>query len=205
MKKLFLGLITSDWLHIHTRQGRRHMTWEQWHVFHSNKENLFTLYLNLGSREVLVNNWREAGVHSRTSPNQPDYPLLQSCPIQVGCTLHKMSQKYSNLETTLILYALWTLQKRYLFANTPFKDWRKYYRFHNRYIFATRCRLIFLFTNSVRSNIISLKYQWFTSSCCNDIGIRILELVAKTQFLSLHFNVNFKGKNDTPYLGKFSL
>ncbi|XP_023333279.1 uncharacterized protein LOC111705074 [Eurytemora carolleeae] len=77
------GLITSDWLHIHTRQGRRHMTWEQWHVFHSNKENLFTLYLNLGSREVLVNNWREAGVHSRTSPNQPDYPLLQSCPIQL--------------------------------------------------------------------------------------------------------------------------
>jgi len=77
------GLITSDWLHIHNRQGRRHMTWEQWHVYYSNNHNLFTLYHNLPSREVLLSNWREAGVHSRTSPNQPDYPLLQSCPIQL--------------------------------------------------------------------------------------------------------------------------
>ena len=107
----FLGLITSDWLHIHTRQGRRHMTWEQWHVFHSNQENLFTLYLNLGSREVLVNNWREAGVHSRTSPNKPDYPLLQSCPIQVGflyrilysvhCKLYTVNCKLYTVHFTL--------------------------------------------------------------------------------------------------------
>ena len=54
------GLITSDWLHIHTRQGRRHMSWEQWHVYHSQQHGLYTLYLNLPSREVLLNNWRSA-------------------------------------------------------------------------------------------------------------------------------------------------
>lgn len=77
------GLITSDWLHIHTKQGRRHMTWEQWHVYHSEQQGLFTLYINLPDRKVLANNWREAGVHSRTSPGYPDYPLEDGCPIQL--------------------------------------------------------------------------------------------------------------------------
>ena len=77
-------MVTSDWLHIHTRQGRRHMTWEQWHVYYSSTRDLFTLYLNLPGGEVLAANWQEAGVHSRTSPGRPDYPLVTGCPIQVG-------------------------------------------------------------------------------------------------------------------------
>ena len=39
---------------------------------------------------------------------------------------------------------------------------------------------------SVNSNNPNLKYQRFTSSGCRDIGIRKLEFVAKTQFLSLN-------------------
>ena len=37
--------------------------------------------------------------------------------------------------------------------------------------------------NSVRSNSLSLKYQGFSPSGCQDIGIRKFEFVAKTQFL----------------------
>ena len=77
------GLITSDWLHIHTKQGRRHMTWEQWHIYHSQHHGLYTLYINLPAREVLANNWMEAGVHSKTSPGRPDYALVQGCPVQL--------------------------------------------------------------------------------------------------------------------------
>ena len=77
------GMITSDWLHIHTKQGRRHMTWEQWHVYYSQHHGLYTLYLNLPAREVLVNNWSEAGVHSKTSPGRPDYNLVEGCPVQL--------------------------------------------------------------------------------------------------------------------------
>ena len=41
-------MCTSDWLHMHTWQGmRRHMTWEQWHIYYSEPNNLFTLYINL--------------------------------------------------------------------------------------------------------------------------------------------------------------
>lgn len=50
------GLITSDWLHMHTWQGRRHMTWEQWHIYYSEHNNLFTMYINLPNYEVLANN-----------------------------------------------------------------------------------------------------------------------------------------------------
>ena len=38
--------------------------------------------------------------------------------------------------------------------------------------------------NAVRSNNVSLKYQRFTSLGCEDIEIRKLEFVVKTQFLS---------------------
>ena len=37
--------------------------------------------------------------------------------------------------------------------------------------------------NYVRSNSLSLKYQGFPLSDCQDIGIRKFEFVAKTQFL----------------------
>ena len=37
--------------------------------------------------------------------------------------------------------------------------------------------------NSGRSGNLSLKYQRFTSSGCNDIEIRKFEFMAKTQFL----------------------
>ena len=36
---------------------------------------------------------------------------------------------------------------------------------------------------SVRLNYLSLKYQRFTTNCCNDIGIRKFDFVARTQFL----------------------
>ena len=65
--------------------GRRHMTWEQWHIYHSEHNGLFTMYINLPKGEVLANNWMEAGVHSKTSPNRPDYNLALGCPIQVIC------------------------------------------------------------------------------------------------------------------------
>ena len=38
----------------------------------------------------------------------------------------------------------------------------------------------------VESSIVSLKYQRFTQSDCNDLGIRKFMNVAKTQFLSLN-------------------
>ena len=84
--KLILIIILSKpllWFR-HTWQGRRHMTWEQWHVYHSEHNGLFTMYLNLPEREVLACNWSEAGVHSKTSPNRPDFVLAKGCPIQVG-------------------------------------------------------------------------------------------------------------------------
>jgi len=77
------GLVTSDWLHIHTKQGRRHMTWEQWHLYYGELHGLYTLYINLPKKEVLTSNWREAGVHSRVSAGRPDYVLTQGCPIQL--------------------------------------------------------------------------------------------------------------------------
>eukprot|EP00090_Calanus_glacialis_P047235 TRINITY_DN9692_c0_g1_i1.p1 TRINITY_DN9692_c0_g1~~TRINITY_DN9692_c0_g1_i1.p1 ORF type:complete len:343 (+),score=82.89 TRINITY_DN9692_c0_g1_i1:187-1215(+) len=77
------GLVTSDWLHIHTWQGRRHMTWEQWHIYYGEQHGLYTMYINLPKQEVLANHWREAGVHSRVSAGRPDYRLAQGCPIQL--------------------------------------------------------------------------------------------------------------------------
>jgi len=52
-------------------------------------------------------------------------------------------------------------------------------------ISATQCHgpWIFQTINSVRWNNLSLKYQRFTRSGCEDIGIRKFEFVAKTQFL----------------------
>ena len=43
--------------------------------------------------------------------------------------------------------------------------------------------LIFQNFNSIRSNILSLKYQRVTPSGCEAIGVRKCEFVAKTQFL----------------------
>ena len=40
-------------------------------------------------------------------------------------------------------------------------------------------------TNSVRSNSLSLKYQRFTTSGCKNIKTRILEFLAKTEFISM--------------------
>ena len=51
----------------------------------------------------------------------------------------------------------------------------------NPNISATQCQTI----NSVRSNNLSLKYQRFTRSGGEDIGIRKFEFVAKTQFLCI--------------------
>ena len=59
----------------------------------------------------------------------------------------------------------------------------------NHYIFGTKCcrPQIFQTMNSVGSNILSLKYQNFTTSGSKDIGVLIFEFVAKTQFLSKKF------------------
>ena len=57
--------------------------------------------------------------------------------------------------------------------------------FSNPNISATQCHRpqIFQITNFVRSINLSLKYQRFTRSGCEDTGIRKFEFVAKTQFL----------------------
>lgn len=78
------GMATSDWLHMHTSMGKRHMTWEQWHIYHSEQHGLYTLYLNIPNNDMaLVSNWREAGVHARTSFNSKDFPTLDYCAIQL--------------------------------------------------------------------------------------------------------------------------
>ena len=46
--------------------------------------------------------------------------------------------------------------------------------------------------NSVWSNILSLRYQVIAQTGCKDTGVRNLEFVAKTQFLSK--NNSFKSK-----------
>ena len=43
--------------------------------------------------------------------------------------------------------------------------------------------------NSVRLNILSLKYQRLTLSGCKDMGIRIFEFVSKPQFLQRNMKV----------------
>ena len=55
----------------------------------------------------------------------------------------------------------------------------------NFYKMATHSPRPFIFQtiNSVRSNSLSLKYQRFTPSGCEAIGVRKFEFVAKTQFL----------------------
>jgi len=59
--------------------------------------------------------------------------------------------------------------------------------FSNHRIFGTRCcrPLIFQTMNYVRSNNHSLKYQRLISLVRRNIGIRLFEFVAKTQFLFL--------------------
>ena len=97
------GLVTSDWLHIHTWQGRRHMTWEQWHIYHCQHHGLFTLYINLPGRRVLASNWREAGVHSRVSAGRADYALTTDCPIQLQqfpLTLRKYDWSTEEIQET---------------------------------------------------------------------------------------------------------
>ena len=55
----------------------------------------------------------------------------------------------------------------------------------NHYIFGTKCwrPKIFQTMNSVRSNILSLNYQRFTTSGFSEMGFWIFEFVTKTQFL----------------------
>lgn len=77
------GLLTSDWLHMHTSMGKRHMTWEQWHIYYSEKHGLYTMYINFPKKMALTSNWREAGVHNRRSFNEKDYPTLDYCAIQL--------------------------------------------------------------------------------------------------------------------------
>ena len=50
-------------------------------------------------------------------------------------------------------------------------------RISNPYIFAIHCCRPYIFQtiNSVRSNNLSFKYQWFTPPGCNDIVIRKFE------------------------------
>ena len=52
-------------------------------MYYSEHNNLFTLYLNLPKNYVLASNWREAGVHTRTSFHTKDYPTLDFCAIQL--------------------------------------------------------------------------------------------------------------------------
>ena len=59
------------------------MTWDQWHVYDSEQNGLYTLYINLPNREVLASNWLEAGAHNRKAAGKPDYPVTMGCPIQV--------------------------------------------------------------------------------------------------------------------------
>ena len=61
--------------------------------------------------------------------------------------------------------------------------------FSNLYIFGTKCcrPSIFQTMNSVRSNILSLKYQRFTTSGSKDIGVWIFGFLAKSQLLSMQF------------------
>ena len=85
--------------------------------------------------------------------------------------------------TPEIVYGCSELQK-YEFSLKELSFWNKL-RFSNTYIFATQCRRpqIFKTMNNVRSNSLSLKYKGFPPSDSQDLGIRKLEFVAKTQFL----------------------
>ena len=68
--------------------------------------------------------------------------------------------------------------------------------------------LIFQTINFVGSNSLNLKYQRFTSSICEDIGIRKFKFVARTQILCIkiyaYITVNFLQKlNCSKYLKKY--
>lgn len=56
---------------------------EQWHIYHSEHHNLYTMYINLPNNFALASNWRESGVHNKESLNQKDYPTLDYCAIQL--------------------------------------------------------------------------------------------------------------------------
>ena len=73
--------------------------------------------------------------------------------------------------------------------------------FSNTYISSTQfCRRnIFQTMNSVRSNSLSLKYQGFSPSGCQDIRTRKFEFVSKTQFLWLIY-LRFGWNNVTPWI-----
>lgn len=77
------GLATSDWLHMHTSMNKRHMTWEQWHIYHSEHHGLYTMYITLPRKKTLCSNWRESGLHMVRSFNRVDYPALDYCAIQL--------------------------------------------------------------------------------------------------------------------------
>jgi len=77
------GLATSDWLHMHTSMRKRHMTWEQWHIYHSEHHGLYTMYITLPRKRSLCSNWREAGLHMVRSFNRVDFPALEYCSIEL--------------------------------------------------------------------------------------------------------------------------
>ena len=58
-------------------------------------------------------------------------------------------------------------------------------KFSNHYIFATQCRRPSIFQTLiyVTINNLSLKFQKFNPTGCEDIGIQKIQFVAKTQFL----------------------
>ena len=76
--------------------------------------------------------------------------------------------------------------------------------FLNLYICATRCckPLIFQTMNSIGSNSFSLKHQRFTSTICEDIGIRKFKFVVRT--LSFSWK-NWFSSHCTSFLKTFNI
>ena len=101
---------------------------------------------------------------------EPEQPFLSTDVIQLNNTLNH----FARLRV-----------KRQCDPNTKELSFCNKLWFSNPYIFPTRCfsPLIFQTMNSIRSNILTLKYQRFTSSDWKDIRIRKYLCVAKTQFL----------------------
>ena len=63
--------------------------------------------------------------------------------------------------------------------------------FINLYICATRCCRYFKLWILLNQTVLSLKYQRFTSSSCEDIRIRKFKFVARTQYTYLLTNTFF--------------
>jgi hypothetical protein len=60
--------IITQWYQDQEKQGRQDHMWSMWHVYHTEKNNLFTVYNNLemsvfDSNSLLAENRRESGLH----------------------------------------------------------------------------------------------------------------------------------------------